>query len=167
MENFYLHHVLHSLSIGLWIDFEQNARILDLGSGGGFPGVPLAILFPETTFVLSDSIGKKVRVIKEVSRSLELTNVYGIHSRAENLDEEFDFVVCRAVARLSKLEKWSRKLISRHQNHAIPNGLVCLKGGDLKEEIKEIGTKPYERIALSDYYTERYFKEKYLVYLQM
>lgn len=168
VDNLYLHHVLHSLAVSRFIDFKAGTRILDLGTGGGFPGIPLAILFPECSFLLVDSIQKKIHVVEAVIDSLELTNARARHIRVEEIkNEKFDFVVTRAVAKLDKLLPWSRKVIqtSRHSN-TYPNGLIALKG-PVRDEIKLIPKFEYtEIIHLYKYFKEEFFEEKYLVYVQ-
>ena len=166
MENFYLHHVLHSLSIAANFRFEKDSTVMDLGCGGGFPGIPLAIFFPETRFHMVDSINKKLNVVKEIAAATGLQNVTVQHTRAEDIkNRKFDAVVSRAVAPLKDLWRWSRPLI-RKNNHAgpdTPNGLICLKGGDLSKEIQESGCKPYIW-ELDKIFPEAYFAEKYLLY---
>ncbi len=167
IDQLYLRHVLHSLVIAKYITFKPEAKILDLGTGGGFPGIPLAILFPEVKFTLIDGTKKKILVVKEVAEALGLTNVDAQQMRAEELKAKFDFVVTRAVAKLAKLLPWSRRLIDSKQQHAIPNGLIALKGGDIKSEIDELSNREYiETIAINDYFQEAVFEEKYVVYVQ-
>lgn len=168
IDNLYLHHVLHSLAIAKYISFKDNTRILDLGTGGGFPGIPLAILFPNCNFLLVDSIGKKLKVIEEVASAIELTNVGTNHSRVEDIkNEKFDFVVTRAVATVDKLFQWSRKSLSSKHINAIPNGIIALKGGNLKEEMKLLPRgEYYELTPLKKLINEEYFDEKTLVYIQ-
>ena len=164
IENLYLHHVLHSLSIAQVIKFKPQTKILDVGTGGGFPGVPLAILFPDCEFTLIDSIGKKIKVAQEVINSIELKNISAKHLRVQEEKNKFDFVVSRAVMPLDDLMKLVRKNISKEQKNALPNGLICLKGGELHHEIL-----PYRNIAttyeISDYFSEEYFKTKKIVYV--
>lgn len=163
----YLHHVLHSLAIAKFIRFQPDAKILDLGTGGGFPGIPLAIMFPETQFILTDSIGKKIKVVNDLIEQLELENVITYARRAEELKLSVDFVVTRAVANLKDLTLWSMPLISKKSVHAIPNGLIALKGPAFKEERKELPKKDYvENYAISKWFSDSYFEEKYLVYVQ-
>jgi 16S rRNA (guanine527-N7)-methyltransferase len=166
IDNFYLHHVLHSLTITTQFEFEKGASIMDLGCGGGFPGVPLAIFFPETEFYMVDSINKKLNVVKEIAASIGLTNITVKHTRAEDIkDRKFDTVVSRAVAPLKELWQWSKPLIKRIKtdNENVPNGLICLKGGDLTKEIQESGCKPYVW-DIDKVFPEEYFKEKYMLY---
>lgn len=166
IENLYLHHVLHSLAIAKYITFKPGTTIMDMGCGGGFPGIPLAIMFPEVQFHLVDSIGKKVRVAAEISNAIGLTNVRTSHSRAEEIKEKYSFVVSRAVMLLPDLVKICRKNISKEQNNALPNGIICLKGGDMTAE-----TAPFkncrEIVDVSDYFQEEFFKDKKVVYVQV
>ncbi len=168
IDNLYLHHVLHSLAIAKYIKFKPKSSIVDLGTGGGFPGIPLAILFPEVSFLLVDSIGKKIKVVDEVSAALELKNVTSLHGRVEEIKgKKFDFVVTRAVANMLQLVIWSRKLLSQKHINTVPNGIIALKGGNIKEEMKEIQRGEYYEITpLSDFFEEEFFKEKVLVYFQ-
>lgn len=165
IDNLYERHVLHSLSIAKFIQFEKGAKIMDLGCGGGFPGVPLAILFPECRFHLVDSIGKKLKVIDAVSEAIHLENVFTFHSRAEQMDFQYDFVISRAVAPAMDLMKWSKGKYFQKNRHKIKNGLICLKGGDLQEELKPFPLA--ETIPLSTYFSEPFFAEnnKVLVYI--
>ena len=164
IDNLYEHHVLHSLAIAKMLHFKPGTHILDFGTGGGFPGVPLAILFPECHFTLIDGTGKKIRVAQEVSQAIGLQNCTPLHRRGEEEKDKYDFVVSRAVMPLPDLVNICRKNISKEQHNALPNGIICLKGGDLQEE-----TKPFKRIVqvshLSDWFTEEWFKEKYCIYL--
>lgn len=166
IDNLYLHHVLHSLAIAKYIRFAPGTAVLDVGTGGGFPGIPLAIFFPEVTFSLLDSIGKKVRVATEVATAVGLTNIEFIHSRIEQEKRKVHFIVSRAVMPLPRLIKSTRKNISNEQFNSLPNGIVCLKGGDLTEEIM-----PFKQIAevanVSDYFSEPFFQTKKLVYVPL
>jgi len=163
----YERHVLHSLAIAKFIQFKPGSQIIDLGTGGGFPGIPLAIFFPEVTFHLVDSIGKKLKVINDVAEKIGLTNVRTSHSRVEDLHDKADFVVCRAVAPIDKLVFWTKKLYHKQMNHGFPNGLIALKGGRLKEEIKQLPRGTYtEKVALKEYFKEEFFEEKFVVYVQ-
>lgn len=162
--NLYEHHVLHSLGIAKVIHFSPETKIMDLGTGGGFPGIPLAIFFPEVQFHLVDSIGKKVRVASEVANSIGLKNVTFSHARAEEIKDMYDFVVSRAVMPLTDLMKIIQKNFSTHQQNALPNGLICLKGGELEHE-----TMPFRNKTtmwnLSDYFDEDFFETKKVVYV--
>lgn len=164
IDNLYEHHVLHSLGIAEVIHFKPGSRIMDIGTGGGFPGIPLAILFPEVHFHLVDSIGKKIKVAREVATAIGLENVTFCHERAEEEKGLFDFVVNRAVMPLADLLKIVRKNISSIQQNPLPNGLICLKGGELSDEIK-----PMHHLTtiwdLSDYFQEPYFETKKVVHV--
>lgn len=163
IEALYLRHVLHSLGIAKVQPFLPGSRVLDIGTGGGFPGIPLAILFPETEFVLVDSIGKKIKVVSEVARGLGLENVEAVHGRAEKQKSQFDFVVSRAVTNMSDFVKWTRNKFSKESRHPLANGILYLKGGDLQEELKPF---PKARIyPLSEYFIEDFFETKKVVYL--
>ena len=164
IDNLYLHHVLHSLAIARFIRFQPGTSVIDVGTGGGFPGVPLAVFFPEVRFLLLDSIGKKVKVAREVSQAIGLENVDFIHSRMEDEKRKFDFVVSRAVMPLPDLEKIVRKNISSEQRNALPNGIICLKGGNLASELSPFKNKA-EVFSLSSYFPEAFFETKKLVYL--
>lgn len=164
VDNLYTHHVLHSLSIAKYINFTPGTMVMDVGTGGGFPGIPLAIFFPEVKFLLLDSIGKKIKVAGDIAESVCLNNVEVIHSRVENEKRKFHFIVSRAVMPLPDLVNRTRKNISSEQINAMPNGIICLKGGDLSAE-----TEPFKKvvdvIALSSYFSEEFFETKKLVYL--
>lgn len=164
IENLYEHHVLHSLGIAKIIQFRPGTSIMDLGTGGGFPGIPLAILFPETKFHLVDSIGKKVRVATEVANAIGLKNVTFRHARAEEEKQLFDFVVSRAVMPLADLLKIIRKNIASEQHNAMPNGLICLKGGELANEAMPFKNKTV-MYDLKDYFEEEFFETKKVVYV--
>ena len=162
--NLYEHHVLHSLGIARFIHFTPGTRIMDLGTGGGFPGIPLAILFPETSFHLVDSIGKKVKVASEVAHAIGLKNVSFKHCRAEEEKTKFDFVVSRAVMPLTDLLKIIRKNISDEQKNSLPNGLICLKGGELEKETLPVKNKTI-LYDLKDEFSEEFFETKKVVYV--
>jgi 16S rRNA (guanine527-N7)-methyltransferase len=163
IDELYLRHVLHSLGIAKVQEFKPGSKVLDVGTGGGFPGVPLAILFPETQFHLVDSIGKKIKVVQGVSESLGLTNLKADHMRAEKVKGEFDFIVSRAVTAMPEFVKWVRTKIAKKQNHELRNGILYLKGGDLTEELAVFtSTTLYD---LSDYFEEDFFETKKVVHL--
>ena len=166
IDNLYEHHVLHSLAIAKWIPFQPDTTILDVGTGGGFPGIPLAILFPECRFVLADSIGKKIKVASEVAKALGLTNVVCKQERVEEEKEKFDFVVSRAVMPLPDLVKLVRKNISNKHRNAIPNGLIVLKGGDLQAEVAPY-IKTAEIAPCSKWFKGEWFETKQLIYLPL
>jgi 16S rRNA (guanine527-N7)-methyltransferase len=163
IDNLYEHHILHSLGIAKVINFKPGTTIMDLGTGGGFPGIPLAIFFPETKFHLIDSIGKKIRVATEISQSIGLKNVTFAHERAEEEKGKFDYVVSRAVMPMEDLVKLSRKNISKKQQNALPNGIICLKGGELEREITRLKDRSI-LWNLSDYFKEPYFETKKVVF---
>lgn len=164
IDQLYERHVLHSLSIAKIINFSKGTQILDVGTGGGFPGIPLAIMFPEANFHLVDSIGKKIKVVHEVASALELKNLTSEHTRAENVNGKFDFIVSRAVTRLPDFYQWvSGKLKSKSKN-SLPNGILYLKGGDFYDEIKQIKT-PTKVYELSELFDEDFFVTKKLVHL--
>ena len=166
IDNLYEHHVLHSLAIAKLLPFQPNSSILDVGTGGGFPGIPLAILFPECQFMLIDSIGKKIKVASEVAQALGLTNVVCKQERAEEEKQKFDFVVSRAVMPLPDLVKLVRKNISSKQHNAVPNGLVVLKGGDLKDELAPF-IKTAEVTPCSQWFKGEWFETKQVIYMPL
>ncbi len=166
IDNLYEHHVLHSLAIAKLLPFQPGTTIMDVGTGGGFPGIPLAILFPECQFLLIDSIGKKIRVASEVAQALGLTNVVCKQERAEEEKQKFDFVVSRAVMPLPDLVKLVRKNISNKHRNAVPNGLVVLKGGDLKEEIAPY-IKTAEVTPCSQWFKGEWYSTKQVIYLPL
>lgn len=166
IETLYERHVLHSLGIAKVQQFRPGTAILDVGTGGGFPGVPLAIMFPEAQFHLVDSIGKKIRVVQEVVNALKLDNVRAEQVRAEKLDDSYEFVVSRAVTRMAPFVGWVKKNISRNSFHERRNGILYLKGGDLAEELSEIREKP-QIYALSDFFGEEFFETKKVVYVPL
>jgi 16S rRNA (guanine527-N7)-methyltransferase len=166
IDNLYEHHVLHSLAIARILRFQAGTDVVDIGTGGGFPGIPLAIMFPECNFTLVDSVGKKIKVASEVAASLGLNNVNFVYDRMENVKQKFDFAVSRAAMSLDLLVKVCRKNINKAGHNALPNGLICLKGGELETEVKA-----YSRIAtlysVSDFFSEEYFQTKKAVYLPL
>ena len=164
IENLYLHHVLHSLAIAKIINFRPGTTIMDMGCGGGFPGIQLAIMFPETQFHLVDSIGKKIRVATEIANAIGLKNVRAGHSRAEEIKEKYNFVVSRAVMQLPELVKICRKNISKEQQNALPNGIICLKGGDIQAEVQPFKSC-VEITELDNLFDEDFFKDKKVVYV--
>lgn len=166
IDNLYVHHVLHSLAIAKYIRFVPGTTIMDVGTGGGFPAVPLAIFFPEARFLLLDSIGKKIKVASEVSQAVGLTNTEFVHARVEEEKRTFHFVISRAVMPLPDLVKVTRKNISGEQLNALPNGLICLKGGDLANELKPF-KKIVEVTSLNTYFQEPFFETKKLVYVPL
>ena len=166
IENIYTNHILHSLGIAKLISFNPGAEILDVGTGGGFPGVPLAILFPETQFHLVDSIGKKITVVKEVSAALGLKNVTAAQIRAEQIKEKYDFIISRAVTRMKEFYGWVNTKTKPKSKHSLDNGILYLKGGDLDEEMNEL-KRPYSVTNLQDFFTEEFFETKRVVYLPL
>ena len=166
IENLYVNHVLHSLGIAKVTSFLPGSRVLDVGTGGGFPGIPLAILFPQTSFHLVDSIGKKITVVKEVSQAVGLTNVEAEQVRAEQVKEKYDFIVSRAVTQMKEFYGWVHNKVKRESKHPIDNGILYLKGGDLDEEMNQL-RRPYRYYDLTDYFSEEFFVTKKVVYLPM
>ena len=164
-ENFYERHVLHSLGIAKVIQFKKGTKIMDVGTGGGFPGIPLAILFPDCDFLLVDSIGKKIKVVNEVAHELGLKNVTGIHERAEKVAGSFDFVVSRAVTQMPEFITWVKNKVSKTSKNSLPNGILYLKGGDLSEEMKTVKqwSKEYK---LKDFFEGEFFETKKVVYVK-
>ncbi|QNK77450.1 16S rRNA (guanine(527)-N(7))-methyltransferase RsmG [Winogradskyella sp. PAMC22761] len=165
IDELYLRHVLHSLGIAKVIDFVPGTSILDVGTGGGFPGVPLAILFPECQFHLVDSINKKLKVINAVAEALELTNIRTTHSRVEAIDETYDFIVSRAVTTMPEFTTWVKGKVARTQKNELKNGVLYLKGGDLTEELKQY--KTVKAFLLSDYFDESFFETKKVIHLPL
>tara|TARA_R110001583_G_scaffold91560_2_gene233606 strand:+ start:108 stop:737 length:630 start_codon:yes stop_codon:yes gene_type:complete len=165
IDELYLRHVLHSLGIAKVIQFKNGSKILDVGTGGGFPGVPLAILFPECSFHLVDSIAKKLKVVDEVVEGLGLTNIKTTHSRVEDINGKYDFIVSRAVAAMPTFVHWVKGKVAKAQNHELKNGILYLKGGDLTEELKDYRTTTLYN--LSDYFSEDFFETKKVVHLPL
>ena len=163
IENLYLKHVLHSLSIAKVIDFADGTKILDVGTGGGFPGIPLAIFFPNVEFLLVDSIGKKINVVKEIADKIGIKNLKAEHKRAEQVMGKFDFVVSRAVTKMKVFQQWVRKKISSKRKNILNNGILYLKGGDLSYELK--GIKNANTYDISKYFEEDFFETKKIVYI--
>jgi 16S rRNA (guanine527-N7)-methyltransferase len=165
IDELYLRHVLHSLGIAKVMEFEPNAKVMDVGTGGGFPGIPLAILFPETQFHLVDSIGKKIKVVNEVSEGLGLDNVTTTHGRVEEVKDTYDFIVSRAVAQMETFARWTKNKVHKKQRHALKNGILYLKGGDLSEELKNF---PKATIYnLPDFFEEDFFETKKVVHIPL
>lgn len=164
MDQFYVRHVLHSLGISKVMAFQPGTKVLDIGTGGGFPGIPLAILFPDTHFHLVDSIGKKISVVKDVAKQLKLSNVEAQQTRAEQLVRKYDFVVSRAVTRMINFYPWVKNKIRKEDFNEYPNGILYLKGGDVDEELEELG-KSYVVYHLEDYFKEDFFETKKVVYM--
>lgn len=164
IEQLYERHVLHSLAIARFIQFKPGTRVLDVGTGGGFPGIPLAIFFPETTFLLVDSIGKKIKVVNEIANALNLQNIKAEHIRVEEVTQKFDFVVSRAVTAFPRFVSMVQSKVSKQYNNDIPNGIIYLKGGDFEEEISSFGqqVKVYN---LQNYFQEEFFETKRLIHL--
>ena len=165
IDDLYIHHVLHALGIAKLISFVPNSKILDVGTGGGFPGIPLAILFPETNFYLVDSIQKKIGVVNAVAASVGLTNVKATHQRAEQVNGKFDFVVSRAVTQMPRFVEWIQDKISLSHQHDLANGILALKGGDLTEELQSFPKAT--RYSLAHYFQEEFFTTKYVVHLPL
>ena len=164
MDNFYEHHVLHSLGIAKFTDFADGTEILDLGTGGGFPAIPLAIIFPNVTFHAIDGVGKKIKVLNAVAESIGLTNIKGEHLRAEDVKAKYDYVVSRAVMQMPDLMKLARPLVKPVASSALPVGVIALKGGDLTEELKPLGRNAMSE-SLTNYFEEEFFSTKSVVYV--
>ena len=163
IENLFTNHILHSLSIVNIIEFESSTSVLDVGTGGGFPGIPLAIFFPNVKFTLLDSIGKKIKVVESVSKDLSLSNVTAINDRVENHFEKYDFILSRAVAKMDKFYSLVNKNFNSKSINEIPNGIISLKGGDLKDELKDFKEKKI--FDISEFFTDDFFKTKRVVYI--
>lgn len=166
MDEFYERHVLHSLGIAKIMEFTPKSSVLDIGTGGGFPGIPLAILFPEVQFHLVDSIGKKIKVVTEVAKALNLSNVRATHARAEDIKEQFDFIVSRAVTAMPAFLTWTKGKIKASNNNPLPNGILYLKGGDLVEEMEPV-KQHFVIHALKTYFKEAFFETKAVVYVKL
>lgn len=164
MDHLYERHVLHSLGIAQIITFKNDTSVLDVGTGGGFPGIPLSILFPEVRFHLIDSIGKKIKVVNNIRDELGLKNCTAMQQRAENAEGNFDFIISRAVTRMKPFYSWIKGKISRDSQNKLKNGILYLKGGDITDEMKEIN-KPFQSFSLSDYFEEPFFETKKVIYL--
>ena len=165
VDEIYIRHVLHSLAIAKFIRFKPGSKIIDVGTGGGFPGIPLAILFPEVEFTLVDSIAKKIKVVNEVVSALSLTNVTTINDRVENTTGQYDFIISRAVAAMPTFVHWTKGKIAKVSQHEVKNGIIYLKGGDLTEELKPY--KTVQILPLTDYFEEDFFETKKIVYLPL
>jgi 16S rRNA (guanine527-N7)-methyltransferase len=165
IDELYLRHVLHSLGIAKVLEFQPAAKVMDVGTGGGFPGIPLAILFPETQFHLVDSIGKKIKVVNEVAEGLGLQNVRTTHGRVEEVKDTYDFIVSRAVAQMETFVRWTKGKISKKQQHNLKNGILYLKGGDLSEELQKYTSATIYN--LPDYFDEEFFETKKVVHLPL
>lgn len=166
IDELYLHHILHSLSIAAIANFANGTKVIDMGCGGGFPGIPLAIFYPQVQFHLVDSIGKKLKVVNEIVAAIGLHNITTQHTRAEEIkNRKFDFAISRAVAPLKDLWFWSKPLLTIGNKSDLPNGMICLKGGDLHQEISDSNTRP-KMVNVYDIFNEDYFKEKYLLHVK-
>jgi len=165
MENFYVHHVLHSLAIAKYVAFKDYTEIMDAGTGGGFPGIPLAVMFPKASFLLVDSIGKKIKVVQEVAQALGLKNVVAQQSRMEQVDGTFDFIISRAVTNLSDFVRWTGYKFHQKSFNQVPNGIIYLKGGDLKDELKQVRGLKHRTVNISNYFSDPFFETKKIVHL--
>ena len=165
-EELYERHVLHSLAIAKVIKFKENSKILDVGTGGGFPGIPLAIMYPNSEFLLVDSIGKKIKVVNAIADSLDLSNLRAIHTRAEDVNEKFDFVVSRAVTQMPLFLNWVKGKFKSNSKHQLPNGILYLKGGDLTQELNPV-KEDIQLFVISAFFKEDFFDTKKVVYVRM
>lgn len=163
LEHFYVRHVLHSLAIAKVVSFVSETSILDVGTGGGFPAIPLAILFPETKFLAVDSIGKKIKVVGQIAESIQLNNLRAEHKRAEEVDEKFDFIVSRAVTRTNRFMPWVEHKFKTKSFNTIPNGFLFLKGGDLEDELAEV-KKEYQQFSINEMFGDEFFQTKSVIY---
>ncbi|MGB1004609.1 MAG: 16S rRNA (guanine(527)-N(7))-methyltransferase RsmG [Salibacteraceae bacterium] len=164
IEELYVRHVLHSLAIAKFTSFPKGAKVLDVGCGGGFPGIPLAIMFPEAQFTLVDSIGKKIKVVNGVAAAVGLTNLEAYHDRAENINDQFNVVISRAVTRMKPFRHWVHQKLDAERISGLSNGIYALKGGDLNDEMREIKA-PYQEVSLSSYFSEDFFETKKLIFI--
>jgi 16S rRNA (guanine527-N7)-methyltransferase len=167
LDNLEERHILHSLALALFFRFESMTEIMDLGTGGGFPGLPLAIFFPECRFTLVDSIGKKIKVVEDLTSQLHLSNVRVLNARAESIQDQFDFVVTRAVAPAENLVNWTKGKFAKHYSHSLKNGIIAWKGGDLSEELKPVSRLKPRVFQLNDYLKEAFFETKQIVHIPM
>ena len=167
LDNLEERHILHSLALARFFRFESMTEIMDLGTGGGFPGLPLAIFFPECRFTLVDSIGKKIKVVEDLASQLQLSNVRVLNARAESIQDQFDFVVTRAVAPAENLVNWTRGKFAKHYSHSLKNGILAWKGGDLTEELKLVSRLKPQVFQLKDYLKEAFFETKQIVHIPM
>ncbi|MGB0806680.1 MAG: 16S rRNA (guanine(527)-N(7))-methyltransferase RsmG [Salibacteraceae bacterium] len=164
IEELYVRHVLHSLAIAKFTSFPKGTKVLDVGCGGGFPGIPLAIMFPEAQFTLVDSIGKKIKVVNGVAAAVGLTNLEAYHDRAENINDQFNVVISRAVTRMKPFRHWVHQKLDAERISGLSNGIYALKGGDLNDEMREIKA-PYQEVSLSSYFSEDFFETKKLIFI--
>jgi len=165
IENLYERHILHSLSIAKFVQFNDNTKILDVGTGGGFPGIPLAILYEKCNFHLIDSVKKKINVVIKIINECNLRNITTQNCRAEHVSQTYDFVVSRAVTNITTLIKWNKKNVSTHHSHTIKNGFICLKGGEISKELKEINDYNYKIMGCKNYFEEDFFKTKKIIHV--